>query len=298
MEIYDAEAHLKKLFTYVEELADSRPYMYKKSKDRLRAIADTCNQVVHLISTILQDETFTQEDAEFEQTSNSEILAFISSMESELTKLKQFSGAQDVAAALPEAESKNKLSSTQRKQAMKSYLEVLKLLPNRCNIDKGKECAKLIQSWFETRFIDTISIHPGFRYNIRRVPRWILCIVVAYSKHVEEGDESNFLSEFYSWIADVKSPDSDNNFSVPYEIYQLDREITANDLTLTSVIIWDILMNSGLLRLTNLYPIELSLSEDAVYDLCKQLSPQTLDKYVNYISDKSILRKCNMTEVM
>ena len=46
---------MDKLLTYVKNVADSKPRMYQKSKDRLRDIAGTCQKVIQIISEILQE---------------------------------------------------------------------------------------------------------------------------------------------------------------------------------------------------------------------------------------------------
>ena len=57
MDIYIAKQHIDKLLNYVEDIAENKPNMYQKSKVRLKNIADTCAQVVSVISEILEDDS-------------------------------------------------------------------------------------------------------------------------------------------------------------------------------------------------------------------------------------------------
>ena len=126
---------------------------------------------------------------------------------------------------------------------------------------------------------------------MKRLPRWIRSIVIVYCYHVEKGDLTAFIQSFDKWIEGV----SNNTYAVPYEIYQFDKFPDPNMLTLTSVVTWDILLDSGLRNLCK-DPSDFYLSEDSIYMLVGSLNSTVMDPYTNYLYDASILDKCKFTK--
>ena len=90
MDIYSAEIQVNKLLDYVKSLSDAKPRMYQKSKDRLKELASTCNQVVSVIAEILQDEALLSDQDEFGGSNVNDFNAVLNSMEDQITELRQF----------------------------------------------------------------------------------------------------------------------------------------------------------------------------------------------------------------
>ena len=302
MDIYSAETYVKKLLTYVEEVKTKSPNMYKKSKDRLRDLAFTCTEVVNVISDILQDEALEQDELEFGFANRTEVCEMISSMESQLNNLKQFVNYQTSgnveAVQIPTPIKTSKISSQTRKQVMSTYGSVLKELAN-FGIDcvRVQDCAAILWRWFDTRFFVTPKSHPDFRYNIRRIPTWIRDIVIAYGVSIETDSCDEFISQFDSWCDSLSTTEAGDKFAVPYSVYSVSQSkvIPQNS---TSAVIWDILLDAGLINACIHTSEGLYLTEDMVYQRCGELNPDSLNNYINYRYDNSIIELCGLKEVV
>ena len=282
MDIYSAEIQVKKLLNYVMSLSDSKTRMYQKSKDRLKELAGTCNQVIAVISEILQDEALVDDQDEF-GGSASDFNAVLNSMEDQITELRQFLSA-------PRTSSTSTVSVNARKQALVTYKNCLSSVANSdIAVVEAKDCVNLLWSWFNARFLNGPS---SFKYNMKRLPGWVRDIVVLYSYHFENHTLETFKDEFYKWIATIPKG---NNYAVPYEVYSFDKSPDPELATLSSVVIWDVLLDYGLKDLCCDSSSELYPSEDCIYTLVGSLKSSVMDPYQNYLYDRTILSKCNLT---
>lgn len=300
MDIYIAKQNMDKLLQYVEEVADAKPRMYQKSKDRWRDIANTCHQVLKTISEILQDEIL-ETDSDVSHTSdNREVADIIAQVETELHQLKQFISY----SPSPPGEqikldsNKSKLSTSARKVTMAKYREVLSNMVNKpSNNMYIFDIVNSLSKWFEIRFFQSYKFDSEFRYNIRRIPGWIYNIVIAYSKHIQSGTQDEFIHNFNKWCDDLLSPESHCKFAVPYEVFQIDKDDDKNSLSLTAVVLWDMLVDSGLHELCISDENELYLTDTAIYDMCVTYNPTLLDNYVNYQLDSNVLELCGLSKL-
>lgn len=284
MDIYSAESHVKRLLSYVESIADEKPRMYEKSKNRLRDLADTCNQVVLVISEILQDEVLSDDGEEFDSTS-SDMEELLSSMEDQLMKLREFTstGSSQSLSSSSNASS----SRVDKKHVISDYKKCLmSASDDYIGCVYADECAEMLWTWFNTRFYQTIS-GSSFRYNMKKFPVWVRDFVIVYSKSVHDGCSEDFMNDFRRWINLIKTTDARNKYAVPYPVYQFGKSIDANYLTLEAVVMWDMLLDKGLLDLCS--NDEFYLDEYCVYNLVAEHSPDKLDSYVDYKHDASIL---------
>ncbi len=284
MDIYNAEIQVNKLLNYVKSLSDAKPRMYQKSKDRLKELASTCNQVVSIIAEILQDETLLNDQDEFGGANVNDFNSVLNSMEDQISELRQFLSVPRT--TTPTSDS---TSNSAKKQAMSVYKQCLSsTAQSDIPVVEAEDCSKLLWCWFNARFLESSGT---FKYNIKRIPGWIRDIVVLYSYHFEVDTLDSFKSSFYTWIASIANG---NNYAVPYEIYTFDKNPDASKLTLTSAVIWDILLDYGLKNLCNnssdLYP-----SEDCVISLVETLNSSIIDPYKHYMYDHSILEQCRLT---
>lgn len=285
MDIYNAEIQVNKLLNYVKSLSDSKPRMYQKSKDRLKELANTCNQVVSVIAEILQDETLLNDQDEFGGANINDFNSVLNSMEDQISELRQFLSVPRT----PSTTAIDANSSGAKKQAMLLYKQCLSSLSQAdVPVLEVEDCSKLLWCWFNARFLESSGT---FKYNIKRIPGWIRDIVILYSYHLDVNTLDSFKSNFYTWISSIANG---NNYAVPYEVYTFDKAPDPAKLTLTAAVIWDVLLDYGIKDLCNnssdLYP-----SEDCVVALIETLNSSTMDPYKHYVYDHSILEQCRLT---
>ena len=285
MDIYSAEAHVKKLLAYVQSLADTKPRMYGKSKERLKEVAMICKQIIFVISEIVQEEVLCDDISEFGE-SNSEVNAVLDEMQEQLAKLREFTSYDD---KQDSSTTTSKLKPVERKRIIKAYrLALKKVAEADSGFECADECAKMLYDWFEVRFIKTSS--SGFRYNIRRIPGWIRDFVMLYGYAVHDGSRSEFKSRFYSWLDDIRNSESQSRYAVPYDVYQFNRSPDADKVSLEAAVIWDIMLDNGLSDICSNDPDSLMLEDDAVYTLCCELDLNKMDNYSNYREDPKVLK--------
>ena len=181
MDIYIAKQHIDKLLNYVEDIAENKPNMYQKSKVRLKNIADTCAQVVSVISEILEDEALNEDDFERdEQHQSTEIIDAVKSMQNKVNALREFvdySGAKEESNRIDET----KLSSSDCKHIMMKYRKTLYALSQQpTKYPQAHELANILYEWFETRFYKSMGPGAVFRYNLNQIPRWIYSAIQAF----------------------------------------------------------------------------------------------------------------------
>ncbi len=305
IDIQKAESNIKKLLSYVEDLSRGRPRLYRKSKDRLRTIANSCSQMIMLISEILQDETLMQEeDVEFSNSVPEDVSDMMSSIVEEIAKLKDFVSYESEKTCEDNTDTANNPVSVSIKLSRKDRIDIMKTyqdcLSNMCEsltdadpYNNIKRCVVILRDWFFVRFIQTRKTHPSFRYNIRRIREWIPNIVIVMGKHVEDNTFDMFSNSFYDWVDLIRNTEGGNKYAVPYEVYKIGKEPDPTDFTLTAVVLWDVLIDLGFQHLCK-DPSDIYLDENIVYDLCSKISPSTLDNYVNFKNDPSILIHCNL----
>lgn len=287
MDINSAELQVKRLLSYVEDIASSSHKMYGKSKTRLKDVAATCSEVVRIIYTVLEDESLSNmEETEFAQSANPDLAAVLNDMQAELDRLKSF------AALTPAVSNTAAVSNDTRRQVLINYSETLKGLADaQIPIPIADQCAQLLYNWFTSRFMNHLA-QSDFHYNIKRLPDWLRDIVIVYGHSVATDNEENFISKFNYWCTSVQT-ESTNTYAVPYFIYTFNRYHDPAQFTLTAAVLWDILLDNGLSKLCtgddDLYPFE-----DSVYRLCGQYSPTTLDKYCDYKLNSKLLRQCKL----
>lgn len=296
MDIYTAEIQIKKLLKYVEDIQARSPNMYRKSKDRLRELASNCIQVVHVISDILEDQTLGVDDVEFSGHSNmSDIYKMIDSMESEVMKMKQFVGYTSNSGSSDN--SKSVLTREGRIAILKTYHSVLEKCSSKSSgYIEVDNCMMMLWRWFDARFNKIKSTN--FHYNLLNVPKWMVGIVSLYGKSVYDDSATSFSTQFTTWIDTLSSSDI-RQYAVPYDVYKFCSEPTESDVSLSSLVIWDILTDSGYDELFHVddYP-EYFPKEDDLYCLCAGKFPDVLDNYRDYKFDSSIISECKIRSVV
>ena len=105
------------------------------------------------------------------------------------------------------------------------------------------------------------------------------------------GTTEQYLREFYVWCDTVVHNEP---YAVPKFIHDMDIEVPLSELTLTAVVLYDVLMDFGLLALTDLTPACLALSAYDLYDLVSANAPELLDAYTHYTQSANILVQCGI----
>ena len=289
MDINSAEKSIKKLLTYAKDLAESKPRMYQKSRDRLKELSDTCMEVVTVISSVIQDETLSEDLAEFNSEPTPNIANAIQSMQNQLDQLRSFAGMTPVQIT-SESQTASKNSMNSKKSVLRKYADILQNLSTvDFKYDAVDRCAKFLWYWFDVRFRQTVRTS-GFRYNMKKFPIWIRDIVLMYGKAIHDNSYVNLDDSVRSWVGNLLTEsESPNLYSIPYELYQFERDMCADDMTLEAVVLWDILIDNGLTELCTRSTDDLFLNEDAVYGLCSEMNPSVLDSYTNYSEHPEIL---------
>ncbi len=303
MNISSAENHVQKLLDYVTGLKTAESRMYGKSRNRLRDIAKDCQAVISAISELLQDEVLETESFEA-QTTASEVLDAISTMQREADRLKQFVlqgsvtsspsppsvGVPHSLGEVPRDSMSDQLTPQLRREAFSLYAKTLQQMSARpSSYPAVHEIAQVLWSWFSHRF--TGAQPTNFHYNIRRIPVWICHIILSYSKHLDQGTVPQFLREFYDWCDEVSAGAL---YTVPKSVYDMDTYLPEDMMTLTSVVLYDVLMDFGLYPLKDVSSSSLALSSYTLYDLVSEHCPEVLDTYTSYTEDPAILVRCQI----
>jgi len=287
MDINSAEKSIKKLLAYAQDLAESKPRMYQKSRDRLKELADTCMEVVTVISSVIQDEALAEDIVEFNSEPMPNIANAIQSMQAQLDQLRSFAGVSSESTS-----SSNSTSNTftnSKKGALRKYTDVLQSIATvDFKYDYVSRCAKFLWYWFDVRFRQTVRTS-GFRYNMKKFPVWVRDIVLMYGKAIRDNTYLDLDKNVRSWVDGLLAEsDSPNLYSIPYDLYQFERDMCADDMTMEAAVLWDILLDNGLSELCTHTSDDLFLSEGAVYDLCSELNPSVLDSYTDYASHPEV----------
>lgn len=288
LDIYSAENAIKKLLTYVEDLADTKPRMYGKSKDRLKDIASTCNKVVEAISDILEEEALKDDSVEFGQTSS--IVDMVGNMRNRLDRVQEFT---DGAAAVKPVTDSDSLSSSTKRAALRTYRTCLFNLSNHhSDYQFADRCAKLIWTWFDVRFLKTVY-NTQFRYSIKRFSDWIEAIVILYGQAIHDNCVGEFEANFQNWISSIINTDAKDKYAIPYNVYAFCKDPDPSVITLDAVVLWDILLDNGLRDLCTPAKDDLYLNEYAVYDICDTYNPSMLDNYCDYSTHRELISSLN-----
>lgn len=296
MDIYSAEKHMEKLLAYVKGVADAKPTLYEKSRGRWKGLASSCQKLISYISRIIEDDILQEDSDEFGRQIDHNLASCINSMRTELDRLSQFVNYSPTDQLITTVdsewdESSSNITITARKAMMYTYSIHLHHL---ATMSTGNyivdDCFKLLWNWFDTRFHKGAT--PGFRYNIRRIPGWVSSIVILYAESVYKDTRDQFIAEFTRWCESVLNS-TDNRYAVPYEVYRLDiKDVNCSSMTLSAVVLWDVLVDSGLSILCS--PDALYLKRDAIYDRCASTHPELLDQYVYYKESDQILSICKL----
>ena len=258
MNIYTTEKYIKSILEYIKTLSNEDKTFYTKSKSRLSDISNKCLQITELIEGILNTSP-SIENAESESNLSTN----------------------QVSDNLISKSDNHRISSTIRHNILICYRDSIQCAIQNSLYPAVEVCAQLLYEWFNSRFIDNKDTK--FKYNIRRLPNWIEDIVIVYAKHLYNGDCSVFISEFKNWVKDS----SNTSYAVPYEVFAVDKTLTCEYVTLTALVLWDILIDAGLSQLCK--DLDVCIDVNNMYNRCYDVCPDMLDNYTNYRLSSNIL---------
>lgn len=314
MDIYSAKIHLDKVHKFLEQRADKDIKLYSNSEKRLRDLAAVCKEIMQLISEIIQDDVISNDEPEQPKY----IEDLLNSLSQDLQNLKpfidyncksgagnilqevQFSehikepipGSIDATSTSKSTDTNTDLSGDDRKYIFRTYRKVLQSLsPDFMSIEV-QQCIEMLQKWFDIRFIK-YGHAKNFKYNIRKFPDWVMHFVLVFGKYLVSHKMSEFIESFNKWCNDVTSGNSPYVF--PYEIFKLEFNISQDDISLCSAVLWDILINCGLKGLCTDAKLKCAkLSEYAITDIIDNLDDSILDDYIPNSFDSKLLQSCNI----
>lgn len=286
MDVYTARSQLEKILKYVEDLAATSPRMYAKSRERWRDIADLSTQLVHGISTLIQEEIIEDGSVGFESTGLN-LDRIITSIEKELTTLKQFSHS-------PQPRPSVKLAPADCKKMLVTYHDALQKCAGGTYPEGLKHWAELMAKWLDTRFY--VRGHEDeFKYNIVNFPSWIAAFVLAFGYAWEHRQFKALSTKTGEWINEVN--EGRNNYPIPKSVVSFVNSEQPTHYTLTAAVVWDMLYDAGLsdvmLGLSDL-PTSCLVQSDTIYNLCNKYNPDCLDYYTQYTVHPEIVARVQL----
>lgn len=155
----------------------------------------------------------------------------------------------------------------------------------------ANECISLLCDWFDARFS---GADPNFRYNIRMISKWIQDIVIVYGNHLHDHTQDTLAANMRSWANSIRNSKESSKYAIPYEIYYGSQHYDQSGITLTAVVLWDIIYDAGLKDVCDpsdpMYP-----NEESVYRLCDKISPDSLDFYGPYTCNPNVLIRSSIS---
>lgn len=304
MDIHSAMMHVFQLKSYLESAEQANTKMYSKTKSKYESIYKDLVECTHMVESILGDQYLDSVQSEFseptkEVSGSDDTMDFetVSDNVSELdeTMDSYFDSAADsnTDSAMESTSSKNsesdeflnhvinlsKNSSTYRRYVVHCYGRVLQKLSENPELDglsNYKRCAQLLWKWYETRFFTVKG--SNFRYRVDQIPVFVRNIILLFGKNIENNTVDTFCNYFDSWIESVQLGNSEFScYAVPYSVFQLNKTIKPDDITLTANMLFDKLYDCGLNKLSIDELGNAALMGSAMYNLCDKYNPQLME---------------------
>lgn len=180
---------------------------------------------------------------------------------------------------------KNHISES--KQLIHEYANVLSRAPNNCINTYAKECSEVINKWFDVRFLKCTK---GFKYSVKYIGKWIQAIVFGYGKALHHGKFAveRYINDMYTWIN--KLHHTANKYPLPYHIYQLVKEVPEDYAVKDTLILWDMLLNSGYYKICKRDKKSLYMRDDTIIDTICALDHYIDEQLFSYIDEPEKLK--------
>lgn len=312
MDKYTAKNAVTNLYRYFEELSAVKPVLYQKSKQDYIEMYDMLSQMIKMVGDIVELDQLTTDTDEFE----SGMIGFKRDIISDV--IRQLVGVNgntiDLDTLSGKSNSENspqnpdllsqpleEFTSAELKTIVRTYSRCLEDLSKmNCKYETVNQCASIMWKWYQARILKKYSNAPPFNYCIHRIKGILYSIILVFGKYHEQGKVDVFLGHFDEWIRNLSVSSKSNTWIAPFEIYEVERMFVEGKLdkkyaTLSSVVIWDILIDNGLRELcetsehTNVYP-----QEYEIWDRVEKINVDALDAYVKYSSDPTIIESLNL----
>lgn len=180
---------------------------------------------------------------------------------------------------------KNHISES--KQLIHEYANVLSRAPNNCINTYAKECSEVINKWFDVRFLKCTK---GFKYSVKYIGKWIQAIVFGYGKALHDGKFAveRYINDMYTWIN--KLHHTSNKYPLPYHIYQLVKEVPEDYAVKDTLILWDMLLNSGYHKICKRDKKSLYMRDDTIPETIRNLDYYIYEQLFSYIEEPEKLK--------
>lgn len=325
VKLTSAELTATKLLSLLKEISESENAMYGKSIERLKRIQSLCVEINDVLSFILEEESIKGGKEE-----NIEIQSAIHSMLGRLNRVEMLVNGNSDVLSSDNSDSLNthththepthtqeesdsvpndgaKKPTSKKKKDEDSCTEDVVNIPTKHRKEivqnykialsgedctwitlEAKQCGNLIAKWFDMRILNNKS---RTRYNIHRIRKWVLDMVILSGYHIENGDFEEFCSNFHEWLND----DTSSCYVVPHDVYECDTNQSVF-LNITALVLYDMLYDATYNQFEQIEDTyEVYLKEDSLYNICKEYDSECLDLYCYYGDNKKIIKKLKLT---
>lgn len=237
--IYPIETAAKKISDMLDMILEQKPRLYGKTKARYNDLTVSLLSSVEKISKITQEDALsTQSDDEFNELASA---GFDIGVDSALK-----SAQQEIAAAKSFSSRSDDNSFVDLK-----YIDTVFAELN--SIDFGwkevNHCARLLQRWYHSRFIE----HPVTSCNYSYLGDWVHKFIIQFGYHCSVNSCDNFETSLIAWCDRLAF--SDIKYAQPWFIFQTFKSGGPEEYTLQAVLINDMIYDKCLCKLTSTYPM-------------------------------------------
>lgn len=301
MDIYSIEKYFQKALSFIQSEIKANRDMYDNTKKRWVRISDTTIEITKAIAQYVRLEQLNDSNPDFNAKDDFVTQDQVQTMIREMLKIPEaLVSNYDTVGQAPERfiEDYIRMTNAEVVAIVKNYNRILeKLAKTDCGSSVVNECASMLWRWYEARFIKKYKHVPTFNYDICRIKRVIYNLVVVFGYYHEKGELSRYLETFNSWIHDLGTSPSSHTWIAPHEVYQVEQKMNQVYANLSSVVIWDILLDNGLMELCKMEPNNSVYPRDnELYEMNERVNIDVLDPYVNYKDDASILITLKLSE--
>lgn len=312
MDLNSATKNIHKVLSYIKSISNSDSNLYDKSKQKLNDISNICIECVKEISNILQNESLCDDEFEFEMNPNSDtnlnLQNQIDILSLEVDKLKVFLNQGNVdtknisnmnsnnlkTSSIITYDYNDNLSASDLSNIVKNYKFILnRTSMNNCKFNIINRCTRILWVWFDSRILKNYDIAPKFHYDVHRFKTIIYAFIISMGHHIENNDFDEFEESFDNWVQSLEFSSESNKWIAPYEVYEIERGNISNYVNLTSVIIWDIILDCGLYELCDKQS-SIYLDKNSIWDITSKFNLDILDNYFDYKSNITKLNEYNI----
>lgn len=108
--------------------------------------------------------------------------------------------------------------------------------------DTVQSLTELIYKWYVVRFCSDRYLVNG--YNTERFHEWVENFVIGFGKHLYNGTLDAFVLDITTWCSSVLL--QNDQYIVPKTVYKYSTDLQITDVSLSALVIWDILYDNGL----------------------------------------------------